>query len=120
MNEEQEMALEDLSNGHAIITIKGAEHICAFLGQTLDPKIALSWQSAEEAAEKYGIFPIPVPGGGVGLLELGYSLCYALSIDPPGRNFSGKGFQAKANAQALRDYFTQKNDVNFDTKFSEE
>ena len=51
---------------------------------------------------RYGIFPRQVgPGRGVGVLELGYSILEQLQIEAPGRMYSGKGFQAKANVEAL-------------------
>lgn len=105
--EPEPMALADafdvLRNGHGIIAPESARAICAaFPNVALDERLILTWADEQECMSRYGIFPRQVgPGRGVGVLELGYSILEQLQIEAPGRMYSGKGFQAKANVEAL-------------------
>lgn len=93
----------DSLNGHAILSADGARRVCLTLGIELDETLVMSWQTVQEAYDKYGFFATKEAGDGVDGLRLSYHVAKALGIqDPPGRNFTGKGFQSRANQQAIR------------------
>lgn len=104
----RELALDLLREGHAVIAVEQARAIADALGVTLDESLIQRWGGAEDAYKSHGVFATQGgPGSGVGMLELGYSLCSLLGVYPAGRAYSGRGFQARANVESLEAYYRQ-------------
>ncbi len=97
-----EDVLEVLADGHVIIGVKQAERICSVLGTSFDPLLTMAWENAEQARQKYGFFLVREGAGtGVDVLDLSYSVAKRLGLGAPGSAFTGKGFQARANSEAI-------------------
>ncbi len=107
MSEEQETfsvedALEILADGHIIISVEQAERICSVLHTSFDLLLTMTWESAEQAQQKYRFFTRRDGAGtGVDVLDLSYSVAKRLGLGAPGSAFTGKGFQAQANSEAI-------------------
>ncbi len=93
----------DLIDGHIFLTVETAREVCAALEISFDEALVISWQTQQEAWEKYGFVPQVNPGSGIDGLRLSYHVAKALGIEePPGRAYIGTGKQAQANKQAIR------------------
>lgn len=97
----QHQVLERL-DGHVMLSPETAREVCAVLDVPFPEEFILSWQTTQEAWERYGFVATIAPGQGVDGLALSYHVCSQLGIDPPGRHFVGKGFQSKANGDAIK------------------
>ena len=94
-------ALSLLSDGHSLCSVEVATQICKIFDVEFNAHLILEWGSTQEAYEKYGLIHVDNPiGNGVWLMKLGKYICRAFELNVP--SFSGKGFQAQANARALR------------------
>lgn len=110
-------SVEDAINaldGHAVLTVEGAKEICQTLGVPFDETLIFSWETSRQALDDYGFFPYTEgKGSGVDALRLSYTIVQQLGIQPaPGNAFSGKGFQARANREAIREKLTWENNTS--------
>ena len=96
----------DRLDGHAILSELIARQICTTLDVSFPEKHLMSWQTAEEAYEKYGFFAIQSPGRGIDGLDLSYHVAKEVGLGAPGSAFCGKGFQSRANQQAIRQHLS--------------
>jgi hypothetical protein len=96
----------DRLDGHAILSEPVARQICATLDLPFPEKNLMFWQTAEEAYEKYGFFATQAPSTGIDGLDLSYHVANELGLGSPGGAFCGKGFQSRANQQAIRQHLS--------------
>src|SRR5579859_4079400 len=95
-------ALEVLANGHGVISEESARALCAVVGVPFPEEEVFVWESRGDASERYGFYPFEEgPGHGVNTLDLSYHVARALGLGAPGVAYSGRGYQARANAQAI-------------------
>ena len=95
-------ALEVLANGHGVISEEAGRALCEVVGVPFPEKKVFAWQGRRDAAEKYGFYPYEDgPGRGVNTLDLSYHVAQALGLGAPGVAYSGRGYQARANAAAI-------------------
>ena len=95
-------AIERL-DGHTIMTVKSAKDICQLLDIPFDDKLVMSWKDRQDAWDTYGFVATEQgPGSGVDGLDLSYYIAEQLGLGRPGSGFTGKGFQSRANQQAIR------------------
>ena len=100
---EQKEALELLSDGHTIVAPERAEEVCRLAGVAFDrAKLVQRWRSDPPGTAK-GLQMAPGQENteGVYSLTLGYYLAEQLQLGTPGGAFNGRGFQARANADAI-------------------
>ena len=95
-------ALELLQSGHGILAVATARLLCETLTIPFSHDLILTWETREEAREKYGFVTTAEGAGeGVDTLSLSYHVCEQLDIEAPGYSYIGVGKQARANAQAI-------------------
>jgi hypothetical protein len=100
-------ALVLLSDGHSVLTEEAARAVCGVLGVAYPTELVISWQGAADAFGRYGFLPYDdVPGSGVEGLDLSYHVARSLGLGAPGSGFTGRGFQAQANARAIEAHIT--------------
>lgn len=88
--------------GHNVLSVSSARLVCETLHLPFDETLVLSWQTRDEAFQKYGFVAYSEPDSGVFGLNLSYHVAKALGIqEPPGQKFTGKGYQSQANSQAI-------------------
>lgn len=96
-------ALECLADGHAVLSEETARQVCEAFQVPFPERRVIRWRDAGEALYRYGFLPYEDgAGSGVTSLGLSYDVAAALGIDAPGKGYIGKGSQARANAQAIR------------------
>jgi hypothetical protein len=106
MNREEAYAYIE---GHQVIGRSDAQEVCQAFGVPFDLKIAIVWESRQDALDRYGMYAnVDAPGIAVFGLDLSYYVCEQLGLGRPGRGFTGKGFQTQANEKAIRTYFAEK------------
>jgi hypothetical protein len=90
-------------DGHAILSANAAKEVCQTLDIPFNDQLLLRWQNREEAWNTYG-FVATAQGAGEGVdgLDLSYHVAEHLGLGRPGAAFGGKGYQARANQQAIR------------------
>ena len=94
--------LEVLADGHVVLTEEAARQVCQVMGVSFPERSVMRWKDRDDAMRRYAFMPYEdTPGAGVGSLELSYHLAEELGVGTPGSAFVGKGFQARANAQAI-------------------
>jgi hypothetical protein len=97
-------AVELLEDGHSVYGVELAQRICQVVGVTFEESLVFSWQSQQNALEQYGFFAREEgPGQGVNSLDLSYHVTRSLGLGAPGTRFTGRGYQARANAEAVRE-----------------
>ena len=95
-------ALEFLSDGHSVLSEEGARQVCAVFGVSFADWLVMRWESKQDAYDRYGFIAVEDgPSSGVNCLDLSYHVASALGLGAPGRTFTGRGFQARANSQAI-------------------
>jgi hypothetical protein len=95
-------ALEIVGDGHSVASVEVAKEVCEVFHVSFSEDLIISWQSQQQAFECYGFFPFEDgPGEGVECLSLSYHVAKSLGLGAPGSAFSGRGYQARANAQAI-------------------
>ncbi len=97
-------AVELLGDGHSVYLVAVARRICQVVGVAFEESLVFSWQSRQDAFERYGFFAhVDGPGSGVNALALSYHVACRLGLGAPGKVFTGRGYQARANAEAVRE-----------------
>lgn len=100
-----EEALAYLADGHNVMTVGGAQAVCRLLGVPFEGMLVFRWENAQDAFDRYGFFAQDgESGAGVNGLDLSYYVARCLGLGAPGVRYSGRGFQAQANAWAIRGY----------------
>lgn len=95
-------AIERLDGHVTVMTVTSAKKICQALDLPFGEKLIMSWESSQQAWEKYQFIPVENgPGEGVDGLKLSYHITEHLGLGKPGYTFTGVGFQARANRQAI-------------------
>ena len=96
-----------LSNGNLVLSIKAAKNICEYMEVPFTKDMVISWDSPQEAMERYGI-QTNVTDCGVEALILGYHIIHDLLREEPlGTEYVGRLSQAKANAKQIAAFFEQ-------------
>jgi hypothetical protein len=103
-------ALEILGS-KALISQKAARQICDLAGVDFKEDLIKQWELIEGREvvffQAYGFLPTTYgPGEGVDCMDLSYSIADALGLRNaqgylPGHQFTGAGFQSKANSRAI-------------------
>jgi hypothetical protein len=89
-------------DGHAVMSPDSARQVCEAIGVDFNERLVMSWQTAQEAIQTLGFFPVASIGQGVDGLDLSYHIAEQLNLGRPGAGFTGRGFQSRANQQAIR------------------
>jgi hypothetical protein len=92
----------DCLNGHVILSVERAREVCQVLEVHFDENLVMSWETGQEAQQKYGFIATVSPGTGVDGLRLSYHVAKELGLDAPGQCYIGVGKQSHANQQAIR------------------
>jgi hypothetical protein len=101
-------ALDCLEDGHSVLSEETAREVCEVLGVSFPEDEVMQWAGQADAYRRYGFVPFEdEPGAGMGNLELSYHVARALGLGAPGSAYGGKGFQARANVQAIRQRLAQ-------------
>jgi len=102
----KEEAIEYLADGHSEWTVECAREICAAFGLELPADLIDRWEGQADvnpAGHPKGLWlDKDEPGEGVYSLVLSDYIVKALGLEVMG--YIGRGFQAQANARAIRKY----------------
>lgn len=100
-------ALKSIAQGHTLWNVEHAQEVCAAFDLTLPDHLIIRWQNqatANPTNDPKGIF-LDDPdkaGEGVGSIELSNFVTNSLKLERS--EYFGRGSQARANAQAVRQW----------------
>ena len=96
-------AIDLLSDGHTIYSVKMGRAICKTFKLKLPPKLILKWKNRKDAMNRYGFHTEhDKPASGVYSLRLSNLVCEKLTGSIAGAVFHGRGRHARANARAIK------------------
>ena len=105
MNREE--ALEVLADGHSVLSVEAAKKVCAAIGVLFGKHLVEVWHSDPPGTFK-GLTMNPEWEGREGVSALSLSNYVAAQLGADGGSFIGRGFQAQANARAIREKLEEK------------
>ncbi len=101
-------ALNWIGDGHTLMSVSGAKQVCKVLGVPWADRLISSYANQKEANpdnEPKGLWlHEDKPTTGVYTLRLSDYVVDALKVDSKAGNFIGRGSQARANMEAVRDH----------------
>ena len=97
-------ALQTLADGHGLISVEAAQEVCAEIGLEFDDSLVMRWEGQADANptnNPKGLWLYEdKPGEGVPTGSLSGYVAGQFGLDV--QSFMGRGFQARANAVAIR------------------
>lgn len=97
-------AIDLLSDGHSIYTVKKSREICKILKLKLPQNLIIKWKNRKDAMTRYGFnAKNNKPASGVYSLTLSNWACRELTGGIAGAIFHGRGSRARGNAEAIKE-----------------
>jgi len=102
-------ALEILSDGHTIISVKRAKEVCMFVNVPFSNTIVQRFKSDPSGTFKgLTMRPEYENAEGVDTLSLSHYVAKQLDVDGKAGGFIGRGFQARAYAEEIKKVLEKK------------